>query len=108
MKPTDAQIERGLSASYALRDSGDSAKNVKPISFTADPRAHVKVIGEAMLPDFEDPAVIERACLRLLKALYIDKGFDGGWPHTFDAARRWRFRSTMRTMLRETIEQAHG
>lgn len=49
MKPTPAQVVAGLKASYALRDSGDPARGLKPISFTGNPTAHVEVIGEAML-----------------------------------------------------------
>lgn len=39
----------GLAASYALRDQGDPARGIKPISFTGNPPAHVEVILEAGL-----------------------------------------------------------
>jgi hypothetical protein len=55
MKPTDAQLARGLAASYALRDTGDPAKQLKPISFTGNPSAHVAAIAEAVLADVPEP-----------------------------------------------------
>lgn len=51
MKPTPEQLARALAASYSLRDKGDPSKNLKPVSFTASPSAHVDAIAEAVLQD---------------------------------------------------------
>jgi hypothetical protein len=56
MKPTPDQIRRGLAASYALRDQGDPAAGLKPVSFTASPSAHVEAILEAVLG--EEPQLV--------------------------------------------------
>lgn len=56
MKPTPEQLARGLVASYALRDHGDQARGLKPISFTGDPSGHVRVIAEAVLKDVPEPS----------------------------------------------------
>lgn len=63
MKPTPEQLARGLAASYALRDKGDPSKNLKPISFTGNPTAHVQVIGEAILTE-EQPTLREHLQLK--------------------------------------------
>lgn len=55
MKPTPEQLARGLAASYALRDHGDAAAGVKPISFTGNPSAHVLAIATAVLADVPEP-----------------------------------------------------
>lgn len=54
-EPTPQQIRAAMDASYKLRDSGDSARGIKPTSTTANLRAHAEVMLRAALNTPEAP-----------------------------------------------------
>lgn len=71
------QVRRALAASYALRDKGDPAKGLKPVSYTGNAEAHVRVIGEAILQDVPDrngPEFTDWGRAALLSVLWHHQG----------------------------------
>lgn len=73
MTPTKQQLDAGLQAHYALKDSGP-----KPVSMAKDPEAHVAVIAQAVL---DNEAWDRVEVVRQLRdwADSLDNGNDVDW-----------------------------